>query len=397
MKKNLALALLSSILITSFAACSAETEVVEVEKQVVVEKEVVKEIEVKVPGETIVVEKEVVKEIEVKVPGETIVVEKEVEVANKEKGLIIYSGRSESLVGPIIEEFSVLSGIPVEVKYGKTGALVSLLQEEGAKTPADVFYAQDPGGLGAVSDMLSPMSREVCNLIPAWAVAPRAADNSCKWIGITGRARVLVYNPNTTAEADLPTSMEDLTDPKYKGKLGWAPTNGSFQAMVTGMRIHWGEAKTKTWLEGIMANEPIVYPKNTPQIQAAADDEIQFGMVNHYYLHRFIADKGESFAARNHYLNNGDAGSVVLVSGAGILDVSDNKSNAERFMTFMTSKIAQQYFATQVHEYPLVTDGVTPNRLLVDMASLNKPDLDISQLGDLENTQALLIEVGALQ
>ena len=169
MKKNLAFAMFSSLLIAFFVACSAETEVVEVEKQIVVEKEVVKE--VKVPGETIV---------------ETVIVEKEVEVQKKEKELVIYSGRSESLIGPIIEEFSVLTGIPVEVKYGKTGALVSLLQEEGIKTPADVFYAQDPGGLGAISDMLSPMSREVCNLIPAWAVAPRAADNSCKWIGITG-------------------------------------------------------------------------------------------------------------------------------------------------------------------------------------------------------------------
>jgi iron(III) transport system substrate-binding protein len=376
MKKNLTIALFSFFLISAFAACSAKPLPAPVEKQIVVEKEVIKE---------------------VKVPGETIIVEKEVEVDKKEKGLVIYSGRSESLVGPIIEEFSVLSGIPVEVKYGKSGAMTSLLQEEGSKTPADVFYAQDPGNLGAVSDMLTPMSREVCNLIPVWAVGPRAADNSCKWIGITGRARVLVYNPNTTAEADLPTSMEDLTNPKYKGKLGWAPTNGSFQAMVTGMRIYWGEEKTKVWLEGIMANEPIVYPKNTPQVQAAADDEIEFGMVNHYYLHRFIADKGENFAARNHYLDNGDIGSVVLVSGAGILDASDNKNNAERFITFMTSKIAQQYFATQVHEYPLITDGVTPNRLLRDMENLNKPDLDISQLGDLENTQALLIEVGALQ
>ena len=177
MKKNLALAMFSSLLIAFFVACSAETEVVEVEKQVVVEKEVIKEVQV--PGETVVTE--VVKEV--KVPGETVVetviVEKEVEVEKKEKELVIYSGRSESLVGPIIEEFSVLTGIPVEVKYGKTGAMVSLLQEEGSKTPADVFYAQDPGGLGAVSDMLSPMSREVSNLIPAWAVAPRAADNSC--------------------------------------------------------------------------------------------------------------------------------------------------------------------------------------------------------------------------
>ena len=125
MKKNLAIALFSSLLIASCAACSAETEVVEVEKQVVVEKEVIKEVQV--PGETVITE--VVKEV--KVPGETIIIEKEVEVEKKEKELVIYSGRSESLVGPIIEEFSVLTGIPVEVKYGKTGAMVSLLQEEG--------------------------------------------------------------------------------------------------------------------------------------------------------------------------------------------------------------------------------------------------------------------------
>ena len=386
MKKSIKITLISMLGMFAFFACSSETEVIEVEKQVVVEKEVIKEVEV--PGETVITE--VVKEIEV-----PVIVEKEVE--KEEKTLVIYSGRSESLVGPIIEEFSVLTGIPVETKYGKTPEIVSLLETEGSKTPADVFYAQDPGGLGSVASMLDPMSREVCDLIPAWAVAPREANGGCKWIGITGRARVLVYNPDVTAAADLPTSMEDLTDPKYKGKLGWAPTNGSFQAMITGMRIYWGEAKTKTWLEGIVANEPIVYPKNTPQVQAAADQEIEFGMVNHYYLHRFQAKEGENFKAANHYLDNGDAGSVVLVSGAGILDSSDNKDNAERFMTFMTSKIAQQYFATQVHEYPLVTEGVTPNRMLVDMESLSKPDIDISQLGDLEATQALLTEVGALQ
>ena len=362
-KNSVKITLISMLGMLALFACSSEaevvTEIVEVEKQVVVEKEVIKEVQV--PGETVVTE--VVKEV--KVPGETVIVEKEVEVEKKEKELVIYSGRSESL--------------------------------EGSKTPADVFYAQDPGGLGAVADMLDPMSREVCDLIPAWAVAPRDAADQCSWIGITGRARVLVYNPDVLSEADLPTSMEDLTDPKWKGKLGWAPTNGSFQAMITGMRIYWGEEKTEAWLDGIMANEPIVYPKNTPQVQAAADQEIQLGMVNHYYLHRFIAKEGENFKARNHYLNNGDAGSVVLVSGAGILDASDNKGNAERFMTFMTSKIAQQYFATQVHEYPLVTEGVSPNRMLQDMVSLSKPDIDISQLGDLEATQALLMKVGALQ
>ena len=326
----------------------------------------------------------------------------ESELTETNKDLVIYSGRSESLVGPIIEQFSELSGIPVLVKYGKTAEIVSLLNEEGNKTPADVFYAQDPGGLGAVIEMLDSIPAEICDIIPEWAVSPKEyniTDHTmkCKWIGITGRARTLVYNPNVLSESELPTSMMDLTDPKWKGKLGWAPSNGSFQAMLTGMRLTWGEDKTKEWLQGIMSNEPIVYPKNTPQVQAAADKEIQIGMVNHYYLHRFIADKGENFPARNHYLNNGDIGSVILVSGVGILDASDNKSSAEKFIKFMTSKVAQQYFASQVYEYPLVTDGVKPNRMLRDLESLNKPEIDISQLGDLEATQSLLIEVGALE
>jgi iron(III) transport system substrate-binding protein len=324
------------------------------------------------------------------------------ELTETGKALVIYSGRSESLVGPIIEQFSELSGTPVQVKYGKTAEIVSLLNEEGNKTPADVFYAQDPGGLGAVIDMFDSMPAEICDVIPEWAVSAKEyniIDHTmrCKWIGITGRARTLVYNPNVLNESELPSSMMDLTDPKWKGKLGWAPSNGSFQAMLTGMRLTWGEDKTKEWLQGIMSNEPIVYPKNTPQVQAVADKEIQIGMVNHYYLHRFIADKGENFAARNHYLNNGDIGSVILVSGAGILDVSDNKSSAEKFIKFMTSKVAQQYFASQVYEYPLITDGVKPNRMLKDLELLNKPEIDISQLGDLEATQSLLMEVGALE
>ena len=326
----------------------------------------------------------------------------ESEATETEKDLVIYSGRSESLVGPIIKQFSELSGTPVQVKYGKTAEIVSLLNEEGNKTPADVFYAQDPGGLGAVIDMLDSMPAEICDIIPEWAVSPKEyniTDHTmrCKWIGITGRARTLVYNPNVLNESELPTSMMELTDPKWKGKIGWAPSNGSFQAMITGMRLTWGEDKTKEWLEGIMSNKPIVYPKNTPQVQAAADKEIQIGMVNHYYLHRFIADKGENFPARNHYLNNGDIGSVILVSGAGILDASDNKSSAEKFMKFMASKVAQQYFASQVYEYPLITDGVKPNRMLKNLELLNKPEIDISQLGDLEATQSLLMEVGALE
>ena len=304
--------------------------------------------------------------------------------------LVVYSGRSESLVGPVIEQFKDLTGIDVQVNYASTGPLAATLLEEGNNSPADVFFAQDPGGLGAVIDMLDVIPDEVLEPVPEWARSPES-----KWTGISGRARVLVYGTDSLTEDELPASIWDLKDPKWKGKLGWAPSNSSFQAMITGMRQVWGEEKTREWLEGVMDNEPNVYPKNTPQVAAAAAGEIEIGMVNHYYLYRFLAEEGDGFKARNWFTPEADPGSVVLVAGAGILKSSDNKAAAERFLEFMLSPVAQQYFAAQTHEYPLI-EGVTPDRGLPPLDQITKPDIDLSTLGDLENTQQLLRDVGAL-
>ena len=301
--------------------------------------------------------------------------------------LVIYSGRSESLVGPIIKRFEEVSGVDVKIRYGSTGALAATLLEEGDRTPADVFFAQDPGGLGAISEMLNPISPDVLNLAPEWARSPDGT-----WIGTSGRARVVVYNTNNLSIEDLPTSIEGFTDPKWKGRIGWPPTNGSFQAMVTGMRLIWGEEKTRNWLDGIMANEPVFYAKNTPTVQAVADGEVDVGFVNHYYLHRFLAEEGDGFAARNYYLPDGGPGSVVLVAGVGVIDVD---SPAEEFISFLLSQESQQYFADETYEHPLI-DGVTTQPGIPTVDSLSRPTIDISDLGDLENTQKLLRDAGVL-
>lgn len=310
--------------------------------------------------------------------------------AESSKSLVIYSGRSESLVGPMIEQFSELTGIEVQVNYGSTGPLAATLLEEGSNTPADVFFAQDPGGLGSVIDMLDVIPANVTAVVPEWARSPEN-----KWVGISGRARVLVYGTDSLTEDELPRSISELTDPKWKGKLGWAPSNSSFQAMVTGMRQIWGEEKTREWLEGMMANQPKVYSGNSPQVAAAANGEIEIGLVNHYYLYRFLAEEGDGFKARNWFTPEADPGSVVLVAGAGIMKVSDNKEAAIRFLEFMLSQVGQQFFATQTHEYPLI-EGVVPDRGLPPLDSITKPSIDLSTLGDLENTQKLLRDVGAL-
>ena len=312
------------------------------------------------------------------------------EVEKPPGSLTIYSGRVEALVGPIIEQFENLTGIKVGVKYAGTTELAATLQEEGDKTPADVFFAQDPGGLGAIEDMLAPLPEEILTKAPAWARSPQG-----KWVGISGRARTVVYNTEKLTEADLPDDMWGFMDPKWKGRIGWAPTNASFQTMVTAMRVLWGEEKTQQWLEDIQANDPKVYPKNTPQVAAAAAGEIDVGFVNHYYLHRFIAEEGESFPARNYHPRSGGPGAIIIVAGAGILSTAENRDNAEKFLEFMLSPVAQQFFASQTFEYPLV-EGVKTSLVLVPLAEINRPNIALKDIADLEGTVALLRETGAL-
>ena len=306
--------------------------------------------------------------------------------------LVIYSGRSESLVGPIIDQFEKATGVAVSVKYGSTGEIAATLVEEGENTPADVFFAQDPAGLGAVAaaGALAVLDDSILDRVPDWA---RSRDGL--WVGISGRARTVVYNTENVDPSELPSTLQGFTDPVWSGRIGWAPTNGSFQAMVTAMRVEWGEARTRDWLDAIQANEARVYPGNTPIVAATAAGEVDVGFVNHYYLHRFLAEEGESFTARNHHLGGGGPGSMVMVAGAAILEDAANRRNAELFLEFMLSPVAQQYFAGQTHEYPLV-EGVTISRLITSAAELNIPRMDMADLVDLAGTQAMLRDLGII-
>ena len=304
--------------------------------------------------------------------------------------LTVYSGRSETLVGPLIQRFQEETGIYVSVKYAGTPQLAATLLEEGGNTPADVFFAQDPGGLSAVADLMKPLTDDVLAMVPEWASSPDGV-----WVGVSGRARTVVYNTEDLTPVDLPADLTGFADPKWKGRIGWAPTNASFQTMVTAMRAIWGEAKTVQWLKDIQANDPKVYPKNTPIVAAAAAGEIEVGLVNHYYLHRFLAEQGDSFGARNYHPPAGGPGAIVMVAGVGILSASDHEDNAQRFVDFLLSEDSQRYFVEETFEYPLasgipVAEGVTP------LAEVNTPDLSSADLADLEGTQKLLREANII-
>jgi iron(III) transport system substrate-binding protein len=306
--------------------------------------------------------------------------------------LVIYSGRSESLVGPIIEQFSQATGVTVEVRYGSTSEMAATLLEEGKNSPADIFFAQDPGGLGAVSaaGLLAPLPEETLSRVDA-----RFRSSQDLWVGVSGRARVVVYNTDRLTADDLPGDIRDFTAPQWRGRIGWAPTNGSFQAMVTAMRQVWGEDETRSWLEGIQANQPQVYENNTSIVAATANGEVEVGFVNHYYLYRFLSEEGEGFKARNYFIQSGGPESLVMVAGVGRLTTGKNEDNAIRFINFMLSAVAQQYFASQTYEYPLVEGIQTPRELppLQDLSALN---IGLEQLSDLRGTLDLLRSVNVL-
>lgn len=308
-----------------------------------------------------------------------------------EAALVLYSGRSENLVQPLVDRFEEESGISVDVRYDGTTALAALLLEEGERTPADVFLSQDAGALGAVSraGLFAELPDDVAGVVPAGYTS---VDGT--WTGITGRARVLVYDGEEVSPEELPDSVEGLTGPEWKGRVGIAPTNASFQAFVTAFRVLQGEEAAREWLEGMVANDVQKYESNVPILEAVNSGRLDVGLINHYYWYQTAAEVGEeNMRARLQFLPPGDPASLVNVTGAGILAGSAEDPQALEFLRFLVSQEAQEYFVGTLYEYPLVP-GVDPPEGLPSLEELRNPELDLADLASLEETVQLLAAVG---
>jgi iron(III) transport system substrate-binding protein len=304
--------------------------------------------------------------------------------------LTIYSGRSQTLVGPLLERFNAETGIAIDVRYGDSVELALQIAEEGERSPADVFFSQSPGTVGflAAKDLLAPLPPDVVA-----AVDERYRNAEGRWVGVTARQRVLVYNADLVDAAELPDSVFDLTAPAYRGKVAVAPSNASFQDFVTAMRRAVGDDKTRDWLNGMAANDAPVYVNNNAIVEAVGRGEVPFGLVNHYYNEQFLAED-PSLPSRNHVFPDGDIGALVIESSVSILETTDHRDDAERFVAYLLSEPAQRYFAEETFEYPLV-DGVEPPADLPPLAELDAPDVDVDALGGgFAETRQLITDSG---
>ncbi|MEU1282421.1 iron ABC transporter substrate-binding protein [Streptomyces sp. NPDC005805] len=309
--------------------------------------------------------------------------------AAEDSTLVVYSGRSEELIAPLLKDLEKATGAKVEVRYGDSAELAAQLLEEGDKTKADLFFSQDAGALGALgkSGNLAKLPQRSLDAVDE---AFHAEDGT--WVGVSGRARVIAYNGDKVKTA--PTSVNDLTEPEWKGKVGYAPTNASFQAFVTGMRVMKGDDATRAWLKDFKANEPQVFEKNGAVLDAVDSGKAELGLINHYYWYEKAAEVGEDkLKAKLSFPTKGDPGALVNVAGVGLLKGSDASATAQKAVDFLLSEQAQKYFADETHEYPLAA-GVSSKDELPALESIGTPEVDLSKLESLDVTLEMLQEAG---
>lgn len=304
--------------------------------------------------------------------------------------LTVYSGREEELVAPLFDRYEEESGTELEVRYGDTAELAATLIEEGENSPADVFFAQDAGALGAAEKegLLGEVDDDSLQRVDERF---RSADG--RWVGTSGRARVVAYNTDEVAEGELPDSILGYTDPGWKGRIGWAPTNGSFQAFVTAMRQTEGEGATEEWLRGIAANDPVVFDGNEAVRDAIASGEIDVGFINHYYVAQAQEEEGPGYPVAVHH-PPGDVGSLINVAGAGPVEAGDD-AGANELIAFLLSDESQEFFSEETKEYPLV-EGVESDPAVTPLGQIRQPAVKLGDLDDLEGTLELLQRSGAL-
>lgn len=303
-----------------------------------------------------------------------------------DRTLTVYSGRDEELVAPIFERFTEETGIELEVRYAGTTDLALLLEEEGDRSPADVFFSQSPGATAflAERDLLAPMDDEILDVVDE-----RVVSDDGLWVGVSGRQRVLVYNRDQVEASELPASVFDLVEPRYEGRVAVPPGNGSFQDFVTALRVFEGDERAEEFLSGLAANDAQVYENNSSIVEAVGRGEVDMGLVNHYYNFRAQAEDPD-VASVNHVFPGGDLGSIVLAASVSIPAASDQPEVASELVAFLLGEEAQTYFAQETFEYPL-RPGVAAAG---DLPPLETPETDLGRLADLEQTARIIAASG---
>ncbi|HET8814177.1 MAG TPA: extracellular solute-binding protein [Solirubrobacterales bacterium] len=308
------------------------------------------------------------------------------------EGITLYSGRIPAAIGPAVDSYEAGARRDVQVRFADTADLAATLVEEDDASPADVFFAQEPGAIAAVAEagLLAPLPRDILERVP-----PRFRDPDGRWVGVTGRARVIAYNRDVIEESELPPSPFGLTDPRWEDRVGWSPASSSMQEYVTALRAKYGDDRTREWLEAMVDNGATSYPDNVAIRDAIAAGEIDLGLINHYYVAQAIGEEGPDYPVAV-YFPPGGLGSLMLLTSVGVLESSDREPEAFDFVRSLLSRESQAFFTSSSKEYPLARDAEPDPSLSVPVSEIPVSGNDLVDLKELQGTIDLMKESGAL-
>jgi iron(III) transport system substrate-binding protein len=311
------------------------------------------------------------------------------------QSITLYNGQHEQTTDSLVEGFEKQTGIRVSVRNDDEDTLADEIVTEGSRSPADVVYTENSPALEYLQGkgLLAPVDSSTLAYTPS-----KWNSSQGDWLGVSARVSVLIYNPNLIGASELPSSVTDLADPKYSGKLAFAAGETDFQPIVTSYARTYGEAAALKWLEAIKSNAGShVYPDNETISDEVNRGAVAFGVVNQYYWYRMRAELGASnVPSKITYFAPRDPGYVLDISSAGILKSSRHKTDAQKFLAFIVSKEGQEIIAHSISfEYPIAS-GVSAAAPETPLDELQPNPITIPELGDGSTAVALLRKAGLL-
>lgn len=308
--------------------------------------------------------------------------------------LTVYSAQHPQVDAMLAAAFTKETGIKVQLHEGEGPDVANQIVQEGADSPADVFFTENSPELNLLDEkgLLAPVDPATLKLVPAQYSA-----QSGNWLGVLARENVLAYNPSKISEAELPAHLLDLAKPEWKGKIGIAPSDSDFLPLVSAVIKLKGKDAALAWLQGLKANAQI-YDDDEGVVAAVARGDVATGIINNYYWDRLETELGpQKIHSKIYHFKDGDVGGLINVSGAAVLKSSKNQEEAQKFLAFLDSETAQKLLgASDIdYEYPL-RPGIAPNAKLTPFKDLTPPAVNVSQLGDDQEAAQLLQQAGLI-
>ena len=316
------------------------------------------------------------------------------------QSITLYSGQHELTTDGLVSAFEKATGIDVSVRSADEDTLANLIALQGPHSPADVFYTENSPALEYLQDkgLLAKVDNGTLARTPARYDSPRG-----DWVGVSARVSVLIYNPSLISASQLPTSVLQLANSRYKGKLAFAPSETDFQPIVTSVLRTYGRARTLSWLDGIKSNAAShIVPDNETIAEQVNRGIVAFGVVNQYYWYRLQSEIGApAMHSRITYFAPHDPGYVIDVSGAAVLKASTHQADAQKFLAFLVSRqgqeiIAQSKGGEESFEYPIASGVSRTFAPETPFGQLQPNSITIAELGDGSQARALLQAAGLL-